>query len=153
MCVCTPHAVHSTHSQSFPWTQSLPFSAETLTCSVQSIGSIGKHQQLNRCSTISESSCTVLQHMKNHQYDKKNNIFWQRRTFLLFGFVLWGLLFTAATAAVWTLRDGDAVDAAVLEITVDIRLVLLALCTLENKPKISTCVDKNKQAASAHSWV
>ena len=50
-----------------------------------------------------------------------------RRTLLLLGFALGRLLFAAAAAAVRALRDGDAVHAAVLEITVHVGLVLLAL--------------------------
>lgn len=48
-------------------------------------------------------------------------------TFLLLGFVLGRLLFAAAAAAVGSLRHGDAVHAAVLEVAVHVWLVLLAL--------------------------
>lgn len=57
----------------------------------------------------------------------------QRHTFLLLGFALGRLLFAAAAAAVGSLRDGDAVHAAVLKITVHVRLVLLALHTHETQ--------------------
>lgn len=49
------------------------------------------------------------------------------RTFLFLGFALGRLLFAAAAAAVGSLRDRDTVRAAVFEIAVYFRLILLAL--------------------------
>lgn len=56
-----------------------------------------------------------------------------RRTFLFLGFALGWLLLAAAAAAIGSLRDGDAVHAPVLKITVHVRLILLALRNMREK--------------------
>lgn len=56
------------------------------------------------------------------------------RTFLFLGFTLGWLLFATAAAAVGSLRHRDTVHAAVLKITVHIRLILF---TLSNKGNVN----------------